>query len=295
MKRLAAGVDLGGTKIRAGIVDSDGNVRGEAVTTPTGAGEPPAVIVGNILRAIDAATESAGVSRGDLVGVGIGSPGPLDLDAGVVLEPRNLPTLHHFPLRRELAAAADLPVELNNDANVFVLGEACGGAGRGHSIVFGVTLGTGFGAGLVLDRRVFSGATGTAAEVWCFRYGDGIIEDYVSGRGLKRIYTEITGDFLRPREIAAAAAGGNPAACEAFRQFGNHLGIALSYIVNVLDPGVVVVGGSVARDWAYFRDGLEETLRPNINSLPRERLRVLPAALGDLAPVVGAAGLVLAG
>ncbi len=290
-KPLAAGVDLGGTKIRTGLVDKDGRVMAPPVTVPTEADREASLVVANIVRCVDQCLAEAGHSREDLLGIGIGSPGPLDIENGIVLGATNLPTLNNYPLREKLREALSLPVELNNDANVFVLGEARGGAGRGQSIVFGVTLGTGFGAGLVIDGRIFNGATGTAAEVWNFKYGEGIIEDYISGRGLKGTYTRKTGRTLRPREIAEAARAGDADAIATFNEFGTHLGVALSYIVNVIDPGILVVGGSIANDWELFRDSMEASLRPNINEMPRMKLRVVPAELGPDAAVVGAAML----
>lgn len=288
-------IDFGGTKIRAGVSDTGGRILAEPVTNPTEAERSADAVVGNIVRTLTAAAERAGVTVGDLIGVGVGSPGPLDLDTGTILNPPNLPTLHNFPLADELERRTNVPVFVNNDANVFVLGEARFGAGRGARIVYGVTLGTGFGSGFIIDGAIYGGATGTAAEIWCFPHRDGIIEDYVSGRGVKRFYRERAGEDREPKEIAELAREGHRAAREAWAEFGSHLGIGLAYVVDVADPEVIVVGGSLSRQYELFRDAMEGALRAHINPLPKERLRVVPAELGEAAPLVGAASLVLAG
>lgn len=287
-------VDFGATKIRAGVADTAGRILGKPVTVPTEADREAEVVVGNIVRAIEGAVGKAGKRAKDLTGIGVGSPGPLDLDTGTILNPPNLPTLQNFGLKASLEKRTGLQVFVNNDANVFVLGEAWFGAGRGARIVYGVTLGTGFGSGFVIDGKIYGGATGTAAEIWCFPYRDGIVEDYVSGRGVKRMYRDRTGKDIEPREIAENARQGDSAAREAWQEFGTHLGIALAYVVDVVDPAVMVIGGSISYQYDLFREAMEHTLRTHINPLPRERLRVLPAELGDAAPLVGAACLVLA-
>jgi len=287
-------IDFGGTKVRSAIADTSGKLHGEPATVPSEADKAADVVVGNIVRSLEMAAANAGVAVNDLAGVGVGSPGPLDLDTGTILNPPNLPTLQNFCIKGSIHARTGLPVFVNNDANVFVLGEAWFGAGKGAKIVYGVTLGTGFGSGFVIDGKIYGGATGTAAEIWCFPYRDGIIEDYVSGRAVKRFYQERTKRDAEPKEIADLAKKGDAPAREAWEEFGRHLGIGLACVVDVVDPEVMVVGGSLAYQYGLFRDTMEATLREKINPLPRERLRVLPAELGDAAPLLGAASLVLA-
>jgi glucokinase len=287
-------IDFGGTKVRAAVADTDGQLRGEPATVPTEADKPAETVMANIARALEEAARNAGVDLEQLTGVGVGSPGPLDLVTGTILNPPNLPTLQNFPLKASLEKLTRLPVFVNNDANVFVLGEAWFGAGRGARIVYGVTLGTGFGSGFVIDGKIYGGATGTAAEIWCFPYRDTIIEEYVSGRAVKRFYREQSGEDAEPKEIAEKARRGDGPARKAWKEFGRHLGIGLAYVVDVVDPEVIVVGGSISQQYDLFEKTMEKTLRERINPLPRERLRLMPAELGDEAPLLGAASLVLA-
>ncbi|MDZ7373172.1 MAG: ROK family protein [candidate division KSB1 bacterium] len=291
--RLVAGIDFGGTKIRVGIIDQTGAMVGEVVERPTQAQRPADEIADTMARAVREAAGKAGVELRAMGGVGVGSPGPLDLATGTLLTPPNLPTMWNYPLREELEARLGLPVQLNNDGNCFVLGEAIFGAGRGAGIVAGVTLGTGFGCGIVVDRKIFEGATGTAAEIWCCPYQDATFEEYGSARGLVRCYRKAANVEADGREIFRRAEAGETAALEAYRDYGTHLGTMLSYLVNVLDPDVIVVGGSVAAGWEFFAEAADRALRANVNPRPRDHVKLVKAALGDLAGVLGAAALAL--
>lgn len=293
-KRFIAAVDLGGTKIAAGIVGTDGTLVGTPVRVATNADKPTEIVINTIAGAALEAMRGVGVDPREMLGVGIGSPGPLDAVNGVIRTPRNLPSLHGVNLKRELESRLQAPVWINNDANVFALGEAVFGAGKDSRIVFGITLGTGFGSGLVIDKRIFNGATTTAAEIWCFPYKDSIIEDYVSGRGLERTYERCSiGVHADPKTIAERARSGETAALEAWRSFGVDAGIALSYVINVVDPDIVVVGGSLANAFDLFAPHMDTALRSHINPAPREHVRLVRAMLGDCAPLLGAAALVL--
>lgn len=291
-RRIIA-VDLGGTKIAAGVVTTEGELVGDIIRVPTNAERPANEVIDTIAAAAMSALRRVGVERDCILGLGIGSPGPLDAVNGIIRTPRNLPSLHGVNLKRELEARVELPVWINNDANVFALGEAVFGAGKGNRIVYGVTLGTGFGSGLVIDGHIFNGATTTAAEIWCFPYKESIIEDYVSGRGLELAYERHSGGRADPRTIAERARAGESAARAAWQEFGTDLGMGLSYVVNVIDPDVIVVGGSLANAYDVFSTYADAALRAHINPAPREHVRLVRAALGDLAPLAGAAALVL--
>ncbi len=293
-EKLVAGIDFGGTKIRTGLVNEAGTIIGEIVELPTGAARPAEEIADDMARTVLRALESAGLAKDALTGVGVGSPGPLDLKEGRLLSPPNLPTMWNFPLRDELEKRLESPVRVNNDGNCFVLGEAVFGAGAGARIVAGVTLGTGFGCGIVVDRRIFEGATGTAAEIWCSPFKDATFEEYGSAKGLVRCYREITAVAAEGKEIYERAKAGETAALQAWQQYGAHLGTILSYLVNVLDPDVIVVGGSVAAGWDLFVREAREALRANVNPRPREHVRLVRAQLGEQAGVLGAAALFLA-
>ncbi|MDZ7295244.1 MAG: ROK family protein [candidate division KSB1 bacterium] len=289
---LAIGVDLGGTKIGAAVIDEKGRMVGELLQRPTGAERAAEAIVADIARVAEGAALAAGVRLAEVEGVGVGAPGPLDLVTGTVLTPPNLRSLHHFPLAAALQERVQKPVRLNNDGNCFALGEALYGAGRGCGIVCGVTLGTGFGGGIVIEGALLNGATGTAAELWMCPFKDGRFEDYGSSRGLAAAYARLTGARVPPSEVFLRAKQGETQALQAWQDYGADLGVMLSYVVNTLDPDVVVVGGSVSEGWEFFCRHLLDSLRQHVNPLPAHHVQVRKAALGNLAGVVGAAALV---
>jgi len=292
-KKIIAGIDFGGTKIKLGLAQENGEILDASLTLPTDSQRRGDEIVGSMIEGIEQLVQDAELSIDDLSGIGIGSPGPLDLKNGVILDPPNLPTLHHFPLKQTLEKYFNKPVALNNDANCFVLAEAYFGSARNASIVCGATLGTGFGFGIVMNRKIYTGATGTAAEVWCSPYADRNFEEYGSARTIRRIYQQITGQHLDAKAIFQLAEEQDQDAIAAWSEFGVHLGRILAIITNILDPDMFVIGGSVSHAWKYFHQSLIDNLHRNINQAPKQHLRIVRAELGDNAGVLGAAALLL--
>jgi glucokinase len=287
------GIDFGGTKIKFGLIQESGAILGETLTLPTNSDRRGDEIVGTMIEGIEQIAQDSELAIERINGIGIGSPGPLDLKKGIILEAPNLPTLHYFPLKQTLENYFNIPVAINNDGNCFVLGEACFGSAQSASIVCGATLGTGFGCGIVIDRKIFEGATGTAAEVWRSPYADRNFEEYGSARAVVRVYQQITDRELDAKEIFALAQENDQEAVAAWSEFGVHLGTILAIITNVVDPDVIVIGGSVSNAWQFFYSSLIENLHANINQAPREHLQVMRAALGENAGLLGAAALLL--
>jgi len=246
-----------------------------------------------MIEGIEQIVSNSELSIQEISGIGIGSPGPLDLQNGIIVDPPNLPTLHNFPIKQTLENYFKLDVAINNDANCFVLGETCFGSAQNAAIVCGATLGTGFGCGIVIDHKIFSGSTGTAAEVWCSPYADRNFEEYGSARTIRRIYQQITGQELEAKEIFNLADQDDQDAIAAWSEFGLHLGRILAIITNLLDPDVIVIGGSVSHAWKFFNDAMVENLHGNINQAPRNHVQVVRTVLGDDAGVIGAAALML--
>ena len=292
-EKIVVGIDFGGTKIKFGLIREGGAILGETLTLPTNSDRRGDEIVGTMIEGIEQIAQDSELAIEKINGIGIGSPGPLDLKKGIILEAPNLPTLHYFPLKQTLENYLNIPVAINNDGNCFVLGEACFGSAQSASIVCGATLGTGFGCGIVIDRKIFEGATGTAAEVWRSPYADRNFEEYGSARAVVRVYQQITDRELDAKEIFALAQKSDQEAVAAWSEFGVHLGTILAIITNVVDPDVIVIGGSVSNAWQFFYNSLIENLNKNINHAPREHLQVVRAALGENAGLLGAAALLL--
>jgi glucokinase len=287
------GIDLGGTKILCGLITGEGKVIGQPYTVATGGQDPKETIVNRIFQAIHKTLAEGRKGIGEIRGIGIGATGPLDMKEGLILDCPFLPTLRDFPLSKTVEDEFGVPVYLDNDANCFGLGEYFFGAGRGRNILLGYTLGTGLGCGIVINGKIYSGATQHAGEVGTSPYLDGTIEDIVSGSGISRIYRSLSGRERSAREIAALAFDGDPEARKTWERFGEHLAYAVAWGINAIDPDIVVLGGSIIHALELFAPAMEKTLRKNICPLPAERTRVVEAELGDRAGLIGAACLVL--
>jgi len=284
------GVDLGGTKIRAAVTARNGSLMGPAVERPTGNRKSRKTVEAALMRSIQDAVGQSGIAMEQVEAIGIGAPGPLDLSTGTILKAPNLPGLHHYPLRRRVEERFRVPVRVDNDGNCFTLGEALYGSGRSKGIVLGVTLGTGVGCGVVIGGRVFHGATGTAGEIWATPYGRSTIEEWFSARGVSGLHQRRTGESRGARQLFQSAESGDREALKTWDRFGYHLGRALAALVNLLDPDLIALGGSVSRAHAFFLPAMDKNLRKIINPAPAQYLQILPALLKEGA-VQGAAAL----
>lgn len=287
---MRIGIDLGGTKVNMGLV-KDYQVQGATRRFLISDCRDADDLVAKIKSTSEELLKAADLSWDDLEFIGIGSPGPLNYKTGVVLKTPNLKIVVDYPLGPRLQAVSGVPVLINNDANCFTLGEQKAGVACGQEYVLGVTLGTGFGLGFVYQGHIFNGATGTAFEFALTPYRDGVYEDYISGRGLAKIYTSLTGEKVAPEEVTKRAKAGEKAALDAWEDFGGHLAQALIALVMVLDPDIIVIGGSMVAGWDFFYPNLTKQLFSHIHEGPRGHLRVARSELGELAAIIGAASL----
>ena len=252
---LALGIDLGGTKIAAALLDGDGRAVWEH-RRPTPQGD-----YAGTLAAIGAVVGSARAAAGGRdLSIGIGTPGTTA--AGGLMKNCNSTCLNGQPLQRDLQALLGQGVTLANDANCLALSEATDGAGAGAGVVFAAILGTGAGAGIAVDGRVLGGPNGLAGEwghnplpwgsaaedpPWsCYCGRRGCVELYVSGSGLERDHHHATGQRLDGPAIAAGAAAGDDACRATLRRHAQRLARALAGVINLLDPDVIVLGGGLS-------------------------------------------------
>ena len=286
------GIDLGGTKIAAAAFDLAGKRLGKIARLPTMAAMQPAVTLMNLKRAAKQAAAEADLD-GPPAAVGMGSTGPLDLRNQVLLDKDSLPRLVGFPIGKFVTEELGAPLYLENDAACFALGEARQGAGRGASVVVGITLGTGFGCGIVIDGQVFSGASHNAGEVAYCPLDGADYDSACSGGGVVRRYESLAGAAraLDANRIGDLAEGGDATARTAWKAYGATVGAAVGTIAAVLDPSLVVIGGSVARRAELFQAELESAARKILAPPAAERFRLRRSQLGDAAGVTGAAEL----
>jgi glucokinase len=307
---LAVGVDLGGTRVRAALVDEHGRIRTHAATRTDVAGGPRSVVaqitglVAEVTRDID---------RGDLAGVGLCAPGPLDGPAGVVIGIPTLPGWVDIPITAWLADALALPVTLENDGVGAAIGEWRFGAGRGLQDFVYVTVSTGIGGGVIADGHVLRGRRQLAAHVGhmtvdpagevCLCGNRGCWEAQASGTAFGAFARRRAaaapgsrlarlGDTLDARQVMAAARDGDALALELVAHEAEWLGIGIVSLLHLFSPDAVVLGGGVSDGFDLLRAGIDAQVQrramPPFRSVP-----VRAAALGQDSGVVGAASLML--
>lgn len=278
------GIDVGGTKIRAGIIGADGRLKRPSRAIPTCPDMPKKTIVGNLLALVHSFAD-IGIASG----IGVGCTGPLDNDKGMILDANNIPSLNYFNIKECLEGEFGLPTVLENDANAMILGEAMYGAAKGSRSVLGLTLGTGLGCTIVHDGKALSGNTFSAGEIWLAPYRDGTIEEYVSGTAVSNRYREITGNVLPASEVAILARQGNADALGVWNGFAEGLAFALAWCIDLYDPETVVLGGSVAKSADLFLDKAVALLKRHVCTATFNAVSVRTAALGDDGGIIGAA------
>jgi glucokinase len=308
--REAIGVDLGGTKMAVGVVDSEQKVHYQGREPSTGLSEEK--LVEELARELQEAKDA----RPDVLSAGLGIPATIDHDRGLAIHAVNL-TITDVPIRDLMQERIGLPVFVDNDANVAAIAEHLYGAGRGAENVVLLTIGTGIGGGLILNGEVYRGSTGAAAELGhivieengpkcqgnCPNHG--CVEALASGTAIAKAGKEAAerdpdsalGKALAEGPIAGrtvtelALAGDGPAR-EVVAQAGRHLGVALSSLANIFDPDVFVIGGGVSVVGDLLLDPAREELRSR--ALPPQNERpVKLAELGPDAGMIGAAAMAL--
>jgi glucokinase len=288
----AIGVDLGGTKILAGVVTRDGEVvRRHERPTPQDAQE-------SVVRELEAAV--AELVTEETASIGFGVPSPIDQRRGFVIQCVNLP-LEDFPLRDHMSARFDLPVGLDNDANAAAIGEWRAGVGRGVDDLVMVTLGTGVGGGVISSGRPFRGGNGEGVELGHVVIvhdgrpcqgackGHGHLEAYVTGLAAGLDAKEAFGPDADARELLRLAGEGDATARRILADIGRHLGSGLGSFANIFAPELIVIGGGFGvASWEFLIPPAEEVLRREALRPMRDEVRIVQAELGTEAGLIGA-------
>lgn len=318
-ERWVVGVDIGGTNLVVGAVPVASGPPAAMRTASTRSQRGPDAAVDDVLRmaneVIDETLRRHGGARADFVGVGIGCPGPLDLERGVLIKTPNLGWTN-YPMRDRISGLLELPASLDNDANCATYGEWWRGAGRGTRSMAGVTLGTGIGGGLILDGRLLHGASGVAGELGhttinftgrrcaCGNYG--CLEAYASGPNIAARAREgieagdrsilvdlVDGDLSRitAQTVYDALLRGDEHAQAVMLETAKILGAGIANLVNLFNPEVVVIVGGVTRAGDHLFTPLRSEVRRRAFDVAVEACRIVPGELGDAAGVIGAAGV----
>jgi glucokinase len=320
---FALGVDIGGTKVAAGLVGADGKILFQTRVAMPAHGSA-AEGFGAVQSAIERVFAARPEARASLTGIGICAPGPLDPTTGVILNPPNVPCWRNFPLATEVQRVFGLSARVDNDGNAAGLAEAIWGAGAGYRNVFYVTLGTGIGTGIVFDRKIFHGRTGSAAEGGhltidyrgpkCGCGKRGCIEALCSGPAIARrarerlerldlagslrsdsgraeskILALAGGDFdaVNAEMVAKAFREGDPLAAELLRETADFVAIWAGNVIDLLEPDVFIFGGGLAQLMSGFFGRIRGQLE---NWCVNKRFEEMPMVLAKYGPDAGIAG-----
>ena len=307
MPAYALGLDLGGTKILAGLVDETGLVHHEwRLSTPVdGGGE--AIMQGLIEAVAKIRSQLSPAESASLVGIGVSTAGHVDHVSGQVLYcTGNLPGWSGMQVAERLEAACGLPVCVDNDANCAAYGEFWAGAGRGVANLLAITLGTGLGGGIIADGHVVRGARGGGAELGhlilvpdgrsCNCGQNGCWESYASGTAIARTARErgTWGPAVTSHEVFAKARSGEVEALEVIRVMADHLAIGIVSMINILDPQRIVIGGGVSNQADLYLPRVREQVAARYGERGWDVSEICVAALGERAGMIGAAGEALA-
>lgn len=273
------GIDLGGTKISAGLLENGIIVKNILMATP---------VSGSISEVIESIVYAVReVWSDDVASIGIGVPGLVDVNKGIVYDATNIPAFTNINLKEQLENILKIPVYVANDANCFVLGaKQFDKGGLTFNNMVGLTLGTGLGGGVIINNKLHEGVGSGAGELGYIPYLDGILEHYCSGQFFQgKGYS----DGLT---VSNLAAHGNKEALALFNEFGTHLGVVIKITAHMLAPEAIILGGSISSSFKFF----EESMWKSINTFPYrnviDNLTVTVASAPNLA-VSGAASLAL--
>lgn len=310
MNQYVFGIDVGGTTVKLGLFDTNGNLKDkwEITTRKENNGEK---IVGDIAQSISEKMEENNMTKNEIYGVGMGVPGPV-LEDGTVLKAVNLGWDHYNP-NVELGNLLGVPVRTGNDANVAALGEMWRGGGQGYTDLVAVTLGTGVGGGVIVGGHIVGGANGAAGEIGHIHMDDnetdvcgcgrcGCLEQYASATGIvritkKKLAASQKDSVLRKEQFSAkdvwdAVKAGDELAVEVAEVYGEYLGKALAIVAGVVDPQIFVLGGGVSRAGKVLIDYMKPYYEKYVLNSCRD-VKFALATLGNDAGIYGAAKLVL--
>ncbi|MFA6990060.1 MAG: ROK family protein [Candidatus Gastranaerophilaceae bacterium] len=314
-KKFRIGVDIGGTNVKIALVDLKGHIV-YSNSVPTRAEMGYAYTIENIKTTIKECLKETKNPIENIIGIGFGLPGQIDSKKGIVKLLPNIPGWVNVPLAEMIEKEFSVPVKIDNDVRVATLGELNFGAGKGCQNLICITVGTGVGAGLVVNGQIVRGASMAAGEIGhliveknngeiCGCGNTGCLEAYASGPSIvKMAYDYIMGGKstkfkelavngpITPYMVYEAAKLGDAVAKRIFLIVGESLGTALASVVNLLNPEKIIIGGGVGQAGDLLFDSIRETIDKRALSVSAEAVEIVPAELGESAGVIGASLLV---
>lgn len=312
MGNYVIGIDLGGTNLKAGVVDADGKIL-HRLSIKTNSHADSQTISNQILSLIAEIIQCARVKESDMIGVGLGSPGLVDKKGETILFSPNLPRWRNIPIKRIVAERFSKPCVLENDANAAAWGEKWVGAGKDVSSLVMLTLGTGIGGGIVIDNKLWRGANNVAAEIGhmviqmdgpqCNCGNRGCVEVYASATGMVRRFRELLrsgissalkiSDEITAKMINDAAIQGDRASLNIIEETGRYLGIALINIMHVLNPEMIVLAGGMIGSGELLMNPIRQVTQQRAFEASYKDTKIVFSQLGNDAGIIGAAGCLL--
>jgi glucokinase len=275
-KEAVIGIDLGATNIRGASVKENhiSEIQSQRIRSSGTEQEVLEDVFTLTDKLIDKKTAA----------IGIGVPSVVDVDEGIVYDVVWIPSWKEVPLKQKMEQRYHVPVHVNNDANCFALGEYYFGKGKEFESMVGLTLGTGVGGGVIINRKLYSGRNCGAGEFGCVDYLDNVYEHYCSGSFFKNVYG------LDGEEVFQKAKQNDARSLQLYRELGIHLGNAIKMVMYTYDPGLIVLGGSVRLAFDYFQETMWERIRTCLFTKSAERLKVTVSELEN-SGILGAAAL----
>ena len=294
------GMDIGGTKCAVVISEKNSTSVKDKIRFETKAERGYSEIIAELISSAIEIMQRNGIAAEDIIACGVSCGGPLDTEKGIIMRPPNLPDWDNVPLAETVSTALGCPCKVRNDADACALAEWQFGAGKGTKNMIFLTFGTGMGAGLILDGRLYSGTCGTAGEVGHVRldsdgpvaYGKaGSFEGFCSGAGIEAmakkmlsIYngeTSIPYDNVNAKTVAEAAEKGDRLANAIYRRCAEKLGLGLAMLIDILNPERIVIGSIFQRSGHLLVDTMNEVIKREALPISAECCEIVPAMLGD--------------
>lgn len=288
------GVDLGGTKIYTALTKKNGKIVSE-VSIPTQADRGKRVVLDNIFSSIDTCLHDAGISLHRVSDIGIGVPGQVDYKKGVIVYAPHLPGWRHVPIRSILKKKLRKNVHVANDAQLAALAETLYGAGKKARNLIYITISTGIGGGIIIDRKIYFGSNGTAGEIGhillhshntldtsAFHYS---LEQLASGTSIRREFN------FEAYEIEQRLSHRDPRAVKALKRIIHYIGLVLANLTTILNPDMIIIGGGLSNLGGILIDPLKKEVKKNAFSVSKKAVRVVRAQLRGRSGVLGAVAL----
>lgn len=317
MKKLLLGVDFGGSKTAIGLISQKGKIISKKIfSTPAQSG--PHKVLDSAFSSIKQLLQENNIPINKILGIGIGSPGQIDFNKGTVSDPPNLKNWKTVPVKKIFEREFPVEIKIDNDANAAALGELFFGAGKRLKYFVYMTVSTGIGGGVIIDKKVYRGFFGGAGEIGhmiiaengpqCGCGNKGCLEALGAGFSIRRRALEkikqgrnskildlVNGNLAKidPIIIEKAAKTGDSLAKEIWNETGYFIGIGVANLINIFNPQAVIIGGGVSKAGKLLFDPLCQSAKKNSFPLAYKSCKIIPAALGDDVGILGAAALLL--